>query len=511
VAARAVTQHRGGTLRLLHTQPLAIDPAVNADILPLQSDALTRDGLLTYRHVPGPAGTQLVPDLATNLPTPTDGGTTYTFRLRPGVRYSDGRSVRAGDFRRAIERTLRQRTSNGDAYTGIVRVASCTATSCDLTRGIVTDEQTRTVTFHLREPDPDFPASLAAAAASAVPSGTPFTDVGVKPIPGTGPYKIASASSREVRYVRNPFFHEWSHAARPDGNPDAIVMRFGLSADDAVRAVEAGRADWSADNVPADAIPALRTRHPSQLHSFTIPTTDFVQFNTHRQPFDDLRVRRALNFALDRRRIAQLYGGSALATPTCQVLPAGLPGYRRYCPYNGPDLSRARRLVAGSGTRGQPVTVWSWTDDPTITPAVGRYIAGVLRRLGYRTRLQLVSHASLEHASATVLRRIQLLLAAWGDTPSGFFSTNLACRAPLSHGWFCDLAADRLMRRAQALKATQPRAAAALWAQIDHRLVDRAAWAPMINEHGLDFVSARVRNYQSHPYWGLIADQTWLR
>ena len=87
VAARALVQHRGGALTLAHTRVLDIDPAVNVDVLPLQSDGLARDGLVTYNHVPGPDGTQLIPDLAMNLPAPTDGGTSYTFRLRAGVRY----------------------------------------------------------------------------------------------------------------------------------------------------------------------------------------------------------------------------------------------------------------------------------------------------------------------------------------------------------------------------------------------------------------------------------------
>ena len=92
VGLRPLIRHRGGTLVLLHTRPISIDPALQFDLLPLQSDALTRDGLVTYNHVSGPAGIRLVPDLAVSLPAVTDGGTTYTFRLRPGIRYSDGRA-----------------------------------------------------------------------------------------------------------------------------------------------------------------------------------------------------------------------------------------------------------------------------------------------------------------------------------------------------------------------------------------------------------------------------------
>jgi YVTN family beta-propeller protein len=522
VGVQPVARHRGGTLVLLHSRPISIDPALNVDLLPPVSSGLTRDGLVTYNHVAGSAGIQLVPDLAVNLPIPVDRGTTYTFRLRRGIRYSNGRPVRAVDFRRAIERLFRVRSDGRALFDGIRGAARCDERRCDLSRGIVTDEATRTVTFHLQAPDPDFLTSLAdARLATPVPADTPFHDVGWKPVPGTGPYKIARASAHEIRYVRNPRFREWSHAAQPDGNPDEIVIRFGLTPTQEVRAIIAGRADWMAENVPARFLPRLRTRFASQLHRFSIPTTDFFSFNTTLPPFDDVRVRRAFNFALDRRAIVRMYGGPDLASPTCQVLPPGNLGYRRYCPYTrnprsagawtAPDLGHARRLVAASGRRGTPVTVWGSTDDPTITPQVVRYAANVLRRLGYPTRIHLVTHAFLAHAPPSVFKRIQLIPAAWGDTPHGLFATWFACGGPTNHGWFCDRRINRDIRRARSIPPTSLRATAAVWARIDREVTDQAAWAPIVNEHTLDFVSARVRNYQAHPYWGLMADQLWLR
>jgi len=524
VSLRPRTRHRGGTLVLLHTtRPISIDPALNVDLLPAVSDGLTRDGLVAYNHVSGPTGIQLVPDLAIGLPTPTDQGTTYTFRLRPGIRFSVGRAVRAADLRRAIERLFRLGSDSRALFDGIRGTALCTRNHCDLSAGIVTDEAAHTVTFHLRAPDSDFLNNLADHGfATAVPPGTPFHDTGFDPIPGTGPYKIASASDREIRYVRNPFFREWSHAAQPDGNPDEIVMRFGLAPDQEELAVQEGRADWLADNIPARLLPTLRTRLAGRLqHGISIPTTDFVQLNTTLAPFDDVRVRQALNLAIDRRAIVRMYGGSDLAVPTCQILPQGLPGYQRYCPYTrnrspsgvwtAPELAGARRLVASSGTRGAPVTVWGWTDDPTISPQVVRYIANVLHLLGYPTHVRLVTHASLAHAPSSILAKIQLIPVGWGDTPFGFFATWFSCSGAGTHGWFCDPQIDRAILRAQTLKARNPRAATFLWAKIDHELVDRAVSVPLIDERGIDFVSARVRNYQSHPYLGILADQLWLR
>jgi YVTN family beta-propeller protein len=518
VGVRPLVQHRGGTLVLRYTRPHSIDPAVQAALLPLQSDALTRDGLLTYNRVPGPAGTQLVPDLAISIPAPSDGGTTYTFRLRNGIRYSDGRPLRAADFRRAIERVFRLRSTGSWYFSGLVGAQTCVDARerCNLRGGIITDESARTVTYRLRAPDPDFLANLTVAGfATAVPANTPFRNTRFRPIPGTGPYKIASASKREIRYVRNPLFREWSHAAQPDGNPDEIDMRFGQTAEQAVRDIRDGRTDWSADSVPAKLLPSLRTGFASQLRSFAIPVTDFFQFNTTLAPFDDVRVRRALNLAIDRHEVVRIYGGHEVASPTCQILPPGNTGYRRYCPYTrssgGPDLSRAKRLVAASGTRGSRVTVWGWTDDAAIRPPLIQYVAGVLRELGFHVGVRLVPHAFLDPTPKRLLGSIQLIPAGWGDTSYGFFATWFSCAGVNSHGWFCNPRIDRQMNRAKSLQASSPRAAAAVLAQIDRELVDRAAWVPVVNERTVDFVSARVRNYQFHPYWGFMADQAWLK
>jgi YVTN family beta-propeller protein len=521
VGIRALGQHRGGTLRLVASRPIKIDPELQVDLLPLQSDGLTADGLVTYNHDPGRAGIQLVPDLAIDLPVPTDGGTTYSFRLRPGIRYSDGRLVEAGDFRRSVERLFRLRAPARLYFTDLVGAGACTrrrAAACELSQGIAANDASRTIAFHLRAPDPDFLSNLANRPLPPIPSGTPF-HVRFTPIAATGPYKIAGASTHEIRYVRNPFFREWSHAAQPDGNPDQIITRFGLSPAQEVRAIENGSADWSADPIPRRLLPTLRRRFPGRLHTFSIPTTDYLQLNTRLPPFDDIRVRQALNLAIDRSELVRLYGGPGLASPTCQILPPGIPGYRPYCPYTrnarpggswtAPDFPRAQRLVAASGTHGTLITVWGWTDDPTT--GVVDYVARSLRGLGYRARVRLVPHAFFDHRHARLLRRVQLIPGAWGDTPYGFFATLFSCGGPFNHGWFCDPRIEHENLHARLLNATNTRAAANIWAKIDRQLVDAAAVVPLINGHGIDFVSARVRNYQFHPYSGLIADQLWLR
>src|SRR5262245_18635429 len=218
--------HRGGTLRLAIPEdilPYSPDPWQFAGLPQCQLLSLTNDGLVTYRKAGGLAGAELVPDLATAIPQPTDGGRTYTFVLRTGIRYSNGVRVRPGDIRRGIERTM----SSGNPYlarqyAAIVGAAGCSSRACDLGRGIVTDREAGTVTFHLTRPDPDFLHELAFAMASAVPAGY-FSG---KALPATGPYMTRTfVATRSWVLVRNPRFREWSSNAQPAGFPDRIVLK----------------------------------------------------------------------------------------------------------------------------------------------------------------------------------------------------------------------------------------------------------------------------------------------
>ncbi len=363
---------------------------------------------------------QLVPNLALAVPSPTDQGRTYAFRLRPNIRYSDGRALRASDVRRAFERLFRVRSPVAPAFAVIAGAGRCGPAACDLARGVAVDDSRRTVVFHLTRPDREFLFKLAYVFIAPVPPGTPWTEVRGLPFPGTGPYRIAEADSRHMRLVRNPFFEEWSRAAQPEGNSDEIVWRFGLTAAAEARAIAAGRADWMFDNVPRSLLGELRRRRPAQLHGNVIPETDFVQIDTRRPPFDDVRVRQAINLAIDRREVVQLYGGGA--RPTCQILPPDVPGYRHYCPYPY-DPSRARKLIGAAGARGAQVRIGAFSDDATVSPAVVRYLASALRRIGLAPTVEWTTHAGIS-------KRHDLVPQGWlADYPaaSTFFTPYLEC------------------------------------------------------------------------------------
>ena len=404
---------------------------------------MTGDGLTAFNQVSGLAGTQPVPDLATSLPAPTDGGRTYTFQLRPGIRYSNGRPVQATDFRSTFERFFALGSPATD-YDGIVGGAQCRKhpKRCDLSRGIVADDRAHTVTFHLTRPDPNFLYKLAFPSAYVLPGGTPRRPAGTHPLPATGPYMIATYRPRRLlRFVRNPFFHEWSRAAQPDGYPDRIDIRIAGTADEAIRDVVDGKADvvrlaqpWTPSQLSR-----LELQHASQIHSDPRWNLQALFLNTRVPPFDRLDARRAINLAVDRAAATSAWGGPNVAEPTCQLLPPNFPSYRPYCPYTAgstksgtwtaPDLAKAKALVARSGTRGMKVTVWAWSQ----AKGFNQVAVKVLRSLGYRVAVKPVVGDRYWGVVGDSRNRAQIGFDGWAlgyPDPASFLSALQLCSVP---------------------------------------------------------------------------------
>ncbi len=224
-------------------------------------------------------------------------------------------------------------------FAGLAGASACIHHhGCDLSRS-VTVEGRSTLTFRLPAPDPRLFWELASLA--PIPAGTPLRDAGTRPVPSTGPYAIESyRPGHLLTFVRNPYFHVWSPAARPDGYPDEIAYRIATNEHTAVRDVLAGRADLLLQaDLSGPLVQDLAAHHPLQLHLKPQQATAYVFLNVRRPPLNDVRVRRALNYAVDRARVAALHG-ARLAQPTCQLVPPTAPGYRPYCPYTvAPDDS----------------------------------------------------------------------------------------------------------------------------------------------------------------------------
>jgi peptide/nickel transport system substrate-binding protein len=232
----------------------------------------------------------------------------------------------------------------------------------------------------------------------------------------------------------------------------------------------------------------------------------YVFLNTSLPPFDDLRVRRAVNYAVDRRAFARTAGGPLGGEPTCQILPPSFPGYRRYCPYRR-DLAKAKRLVASSGTRDTTVVVWATSSTAFIVSP----IVSALKALGYRARLKVADYQAWEHD------QVQVGVHSWyADYPAAAnFAPLFSCRAAgvavSNPAQFCDPTVERMIERALDLGPTDLPAANDLWARIDRMVTDRAPYVPLLNPRRVEYVSERVGNYQFNPQLGTLFDQLWVR
>jgi YVTN family beta-propeller protein len=532
VAVRATgAAHRGGVLRVLDTAGNIdfFDPARAYSFVSWELLSMTSDGLTGFKRVGGAEGSDLVADLAVALPQPTDGGKTYAFRLRRGIRYSTGQLVRPEDFRRALERSI----SVGDPapgrvyFSAVVGADACSSKRCDLSRGIVADDSAWTVTFKLKRADPDLPYKLALPPAFAVPVSTPLPGETDRPLPATGPYEVARyVGKRAITLVRNARFHAWASAARLPGIPSRIVWSLVGSPAAQLASVERGRADVTETHPTRTELTAIETRFASQLHVGPSLSTQYVFLNTRVAPFDDVRVRRAVNYAIDRSKILDEFGGPEQAQTSCQILAPGLPGYVPYCPYtrhpgggtwSAPDLSRAQRLVRVSHTRGRRITLW-WP--VFLGRSTGDEVVQTLLSLGYPARLKVVSDIQKYFTDVGDPKlRIQAGGAGWvADYTSAYayFSPLISCasaRSPQTSNsaFFCDPRVDRDIARAHALQTADPAAASVLWAKVDREVVDQAPWISLANGHASTFVSARVGNFQRNPQWGVLLDQLWIR
>ena len=309
-ALAAPATHRGGTLRV-ETDPFDYDrlePASSGDLTADSLLSLAYDGLVAYRRAGGATFGPLVGALATDVPRPSPDGRTYVFKLRPKLRYSDGSPVRPEDFRASLEALFRRDPGLGSYYQGIVGGQRCARrpASCDLVRR---DRDRRAPADHHGSPDATRrrvpPQTGLLACASVAPAAQPF---GRTQPPGTGPYRIVSYDrNRGARLVRNPHFRAWSPGARPDGFADEIVVRVNPDREAQDRRRTARRSRRRARRravrrcVCRASLPALATGNAGQLYTNAIPELDYVFLNVRTPPFDDPRVRRALNYAVDRR------------------------------------------------------------------------------------------------------------------------------------------------------------------------------------------------------------------
>jgi peptide/nickel transport system substrate-binding protein len=531
-AASSSTAKPGGTFTILANSNFGVaDPAQNYTLEEWQLLIDTHDGLVTFAKVNGVAGTKIVADLATSIPTATNGGKTYLFHIRHGIKFSNGQVLKPSDFVTTFER---QFTVPGPTsfYSDFVGASACSTKGCNLSQGVVANDSAYTLTINLTAPDAELMDQLALPFAFAVPSNTSLKLLGNNVPPGTGPYMWKSYNpNTEAVLVRNPYFKVWNKEAQPAGYPNEIVEKYGQLVSDEVTAVQNGEANevYDGDSIPSDQLSQLNSpKYSSQVHVNTLTADYYMALNTKTAPFDNLKARQAINYAANRAAYIKIYGGPSLAVPTCQILPPNYPSYVPYCPYTtgsqttwrAPDLTKAKQLVQQSGTAGMKVVVSSTTDQ--VGKALAEQMVADLDSIGYKASAALltagVQYPFIQNSANSA--KWQVGYSAWyQDYPaqSDFLNVLLGCGtihpnsdASPNIAAFCDQSINAQINQAESMESTDPKGAATLWTKIDHEDTNAAPWVDLFNPKQIDFLSANVHGYKWNPQWYILIDQLWL-
>jgi peptide/nickel transport system substrate-binding protein len=531
-SAEYMKEHRGGTMRLVARAAAGtVDPHINYTLQYWQLYQSLYDGLINFQKSAGADGFTKVPDIAEAFPEPTNDGKTYVFKIRKGIMFSNGKELGVKDVVASLQRIFKVSSPTaGGFYSVIVGADACLkdAKTCTLEGGVVGDEAAGTVTINLTRPDAEIFDKLALPHAVILPADSPTEDVGSNPLPGTGAYMISAYDpNKGMTLSRNPHFKVWSEQAQPDGYPDVVQYDFGMTEEAQVTAIQNGEADWMFDEPPADRLAEMGTKNKDQVHVTPLTAWWYVPMNTRLAPFDNIKVRQAVNFAIDRKQLVNLFGGPVLASPVCQVLPPGFPGHEDYCPYtkdpgtkwSAPDLEKAKQLVEESGTKGEKVTIIA--EDRAVSKSIGVYLQSVMTELGYDTEVKPISANIQFTYIQNTNNKVQMSITQWyQDYPaaSDFLNILFGCSSftegsdsSINIAGFCDKDIDAKMQAALALGVTDPAAANKEWAAIDKAVTDQAPAAALFTPKHLDFVSKRVGNFQFNSQFYFMVTQAWVQ
>ena len=449
--------------------------------------------LLGYKHVNGPDGGTIVPYLAQDLPKVTNGGKTYTMTLRKGLKYSDGTPVKASDFTASIVRDFKVDSPGVGFFGGIV--GSDNAKSGSIS-GIQTNDATGKITINLKAPQGDFENILATTFAALVPANSPAKDSSASPLPATGPYMIKSyKANKSAVVVRNPNFDASMFDGNvPKGNPDK--MTFDILGDPGValqRTIN-GQDDYDFQQPPPDRLSTIQSKYASQIKVYTPANTYYFFMNNKVPPFDNLKARQAVEYAINRQALVRVYGG--LGQPTENILPPTYASYKKHdlYPYN---LAKAKQLVAASGDKGMSVTVWN--HDRGNDPKATAYLVDQLNAIGFKAKEKIVNSAVYWTTVGNQATKAQIGFADWFQDyphPLDWFDVLLnGNRITQTHNNnYSNFDDASVNAKIEALKK-EPSLTSSVneqWAALDKQIMQQAAWVPFMNRQFIDFFNSDI-------------------
>jgi peptide/nickel transport system substrate-binding protein len=372
-------------------------------------------GLLAKRYGTcgvGAGCTQIIPAIAQSLPKTNSDGTDLKFTLRKGLKYSDGQTVKASDFKNTIIRDFRLNSPGIGFFSNIVGISSCEAnpTKCSNISGIIVDDSAGTVEIKLQKPQSDFEYILTTFFAAMVPSSTPQKDTENPPPAADGPYYISAYKpSRSFVVLRNP--HYTPIPGIPTGNPDKIVAIMTNDLAQSAQYITSGQYNYDENTLPTDRLKQLQAKYGSQIKLWRTPSTYYFAMNQRTPPFNNLKARQAVNYAINRQVLVNLRGG--LGVPTWNFLPPTYPQYKKITPTPYPySLARAKELVKQSGTAGMTVGVYTISDD-AIDKAQGEYLASQLSKIGWKTQLHELAGANYFVVIGNQATKAQIMWTDW--------------------------------------------------------------------------------------------------
>jgi peptide/nickel transport system substrate-binding protein len=437
--------------------------------------------LVTYRHVDGAAGYKLVPGLAQSLPKVSKNGKVYSFKLRKGLKYSNGKPVRASDFKFAIKREYLSTGQGVGFYTDIAGAENFSKTLKGDIPGIKTNNAKRTIVIRLTKPRGDFLTILALLFAAPVPAGTPNTDQSTNPIPATGPYRISSYTPNVgFTMVRNKYFKPTKYI--PRGNPSKVEVALVGDANAATQRVASGQADYSNGAIPPDRIADAKSKGILKLR--VTANTYYFWMNTTVAPFNKLKVRQAVNYAINRKTMQTLVWGG-LGAGTQNVLPTTYPSYRKLSLYPH-NTSKAKQLIEQAGAKGAKVTVWTRNVSDAVTAA--QYYQSVLNSIGLNASLNILPRTTYYTTIGNVNTKAQTGWARWLEDyphPLDWFDVllngnRITAQDNNNYAWYSNKTTNKEI---EALKKAPvlTKAVNARWAKLEKQIMQQAPWAPWSN------------------------------
>lgn len=491
---------KGGTLNGTYASfPDYLDPALSYTAEGWTAMADVYIPLLTYKHANGEEGSEVIPGLAKEMPKISNGGKTYTLFLRPGLKYSDGTPVKASDFPFAVERMIQLNSGGSPFYLTIEGAEKFAETKQGPIPGIETNDKTGEIVINLEGPRGTFSNELGLMFVAPLPQDTPVEDLSANPPPGTGPYMITkSQPGKGWEYERNPYWAKANGKAMPDlpeGVIDNAKMTIIRNPETQVDDIERGTYQWMQNPPPASRYAEVKENFEgSQFRVEPTISTYYFWMNNKRAPFDDVKVRQAVNYAVDAKALERIYAGQIAATQ--QILPPGMPGYEQFelYPHN---LGKAEELMKEANPSDMDITVWTDTESPNNE--AGEYFNEVLKELGFNTTLKQINADN--YFTVIGNQSTADLDAGWSDWfqdyphPNDFFQPLLAGESilPTNNGNFAEFDDPAINKKMTELAEEQlgPEQEEA-YKEMDKEIMEQAPWAPYGTRTLSTFVSDEI-------------------